>query len=93
MHDHNVICLLVAEIGQGKYCSEDKVCVAGSTCHRGNDSLAGQQCTCTDGISKPNGDLCGKDSLPYRSGQVRSGQVRSGQYRSGQVSSGQFSMI
>ena len=56
----------VVEVKVGAYCSDDTVCVEGSTCRQGNDNLASQQCTCVNGISKPNGDLCGKDSVPYR---------------------------
>ena len=35
------------------------MCVAGATCERVNDSSTGQ-CTCDSGVSKRNGDICGK---------------------------------
>ena len=35
------------------------MCVAGATCQGANDSSTGQ-CTCVSGVSKRNGDICGK---------------------------------
>ena len=35
------------------------MCVAGATCQGANDSSTGQ-CTCVIGVSKRNGDICGK---------------------------------
>ena len=50
---------LWTEIAQGEFCREDQVCVAGATCQGANDSSTGQ-CTCVRGVSKRNGEICGK---------------------------------